>query len=280
MLRGLSLALVVTAVLAACGSGDAVSVDPVADAAVRTQNAGSARFSLEGSVRVSGQRIGFTGGGIVDMRTNSARAHARYSFPPAIEREIGPNPTADLIMDGRDGYVMYMRVSFAANQLPPGKEWVRMDLAELGKQYGVNVADIMQARQSDPTQILKYLQAAGDVERVGSELVRHEATTRYRAIIDLQKVADQAPPSDREAVRESIDKLIELTGVRSYPAEAWIGQDGLLRRFKLNLDYNLPTGERVEMAITEELYDFGLDVDIEPPGADRVVDVAELAAGS
>jgi hypothetical protein len=46
-----------------------------------------------------------------------------------------------------------------------------------------------------------------------------------------------------------------------------------VRRLGVELEYKLPDGEYVKMKLSEEYYDFGVAVNIEPPPAKRVLDV-------
>jgi hypothetical protein len=61
------------------------------------------------------------------------------------------------------------------------------------------------------------------------------------------------------------------------PKEVWVDDDGLVRRMKLAYDdMRFAAGQRGDMAMTMELYDFGVDADVEPPPARQVVDIEQL----
>ena len=89
-----------------------------------------------------------------------------------------------------DGLNVYMSSPLFAKSFPPGKKWLKLDLGELGKQAGVNMAALMQSGGGqDPTQSLQYLKGAGgDMVKVG-ESVRGEPTTHYKATVDFNRVA-------------------------------------------------------------------------------------------
>ncbi|HEY3069743.1 MAG TPA: hypothetical protein VGJ34_05460 [Gaiellaceae bacterium] len=258
------------ALVTGCGS-DVVSLDPVADAATKTQTAGSARFSLKATFTINhdhAQSMAISGDGIVNMATSSARMQLRYELPAEIQATLPGDMTMEAIFDGSDGLVVYMKMSLLRELLPPGKEWLKFDLEKFGKAKGIDLREMMQANQGDPMQTLQYLRSAGNVEKVGVDLVRRVRTTHYRATIDLRKTLEQAP----ESLKPSLDKILSMMSDTTYPAEIWLDDDGLLRRFKFTMSYNVPGTGSAETTIEEELYDFGVDADISPPPADRVLD--------
>lgn len=70
-------------------------------------------------------------------------------------------------------------------------------------------------------------------------------------------------------------------GVTRLPCEAWLDDDGRLRRLRytLALDQSPTMGTAAgsgEVETTVEYYDFGRPVDVAPPPADQVTDVDAL----
>jgi hypothetical protein len=169
-----------------------------------------------------------------------------------------------------DRLVVYLRFPPEVVQgLPGARAWLKIDLAALGAQQGIDFEQLLQLNQSDPTEALVYLRAAGsDFREVGTERVRGAETTRYRGTIDLRKVAAQAPAQ----ARKSYERVIELSGKTELPMDVWIDEEGLARRIRF--EQRLPNGAALKM--TQELYDFGADVDVELPPADQVTDLTEL----
>jgi hypothetical protein len=77
--------------------------------------------------------------------------------------------------------------------------------------------------------------------------------------------------------RENVERVIEQSGVRKVPTEVWVDDDGRVRRMKLSYDdMQVAPGQRGDMAMTMELYDFGVAVAIQPPPARQVVDFETL----
>ena len=93
----------------------------------------------------------------------------------------------------------------------------------------------------DPTRLLETLEAAGAFAEVGSERVRGIETTRYRGSVASTRV------------------------------DVWVGADELVRRVTVRDG----DGTNVEL----ELYDFGADVDVEPPPDDEVAELGDLLQG-
>jgi hypothetical protein len=166
------------------------------------------------------------------------------------------------------GEQIYMK--FPAGLLP-GKPWLKIDLNTLGQQSGIDLGGLQQLGSNDPGNFLRYLEGAGDdAKKVGEEKVRGVDTTHYRATFDLEKVKADAPAD----LKDDIDAMVKQLGKSTVPAEVWIDGDGLARRMKFAFD---AIGEqKVAMTITQELFDFGVEVEAAAPPADQVSDFAEL----
>ena len=257
------LAFVIAAMPLACG-GDGLSPEAVvAEAATKTADAGSARIDMSAAIEGGGQSFTMVGKGeFADQR-------GRMTFD--LSDQAGQQLSMEMIFDQ---LVIYMKFpSELGAQLPAGKSWVKMDLEELSREEGIDLAELMQAGQSDPTQALQYLRGASDdFEKVGEEEIRGVGTTHYRGTVDLRKAAGQLS----EGARESVDRIVELTGESSFPFDVWIDEDGLARRIKY--EQSLPTaqGSNATMGMTMDFYDFGVEVEVEPPAEDEVVDLQEL----
>ena len=111
------------------------------------------------------------------------------------------------------------------------KPWVKIE-----DPVGAGVFD---GEFPDPSQALRILRAAGDFELVGQEQVRDVQTTRYRGKIDTDT---------------------ELAPVGSV-VDAWVDADGYLRRLRFH--------DGADSA-TIDFYDFGADIDIQPPPSTEV----------
>ena len=283
-LRILLLVAVSAVTVAACGGGDEVSPDAaVADAATKTTDAGSSRVAFTASMdlpaAVSQETLEFSGEGVMNYKARQGRLTYDLSGLLEAAGQETANAEAEIIFDD---LVVYMKFDLLTQSLPGGKPWVKIDLNEVAKQQGVNLGQLSQIAQSDPSQALSWLKAvSGNVRDVGEEEVRGVETTHYRLRVDLEKVADRAPAATRADVRASIENLIEQTGRSTIPMDVWVDQDGLLRRQRFELAFKVPggaSGERQEAKMTTriDLFDFGVDAEVELPQPDQVNDLAKL----
>ena len=167
-------------VLAACGGSETApqplpKVD-VAQAAKRTVDAGSARFSLSGEGGPGGS---FTGEG--ELAGDRGRLELHFSeaagslFPADVEVVYA-------------GGALYARFSGLAGLLPGlatgGRDWLRVDLGADGEALG----EYLDLGGGDPTRLLETLEAAGAFDEVGSEGVRGVETTRYHGTVASSRV--------------------------------------------------------------------------------------------
>jgi hypothetical protein len=258
------------AALVGCG-GDTLSFDPVANAAGKTVGTTSSRVEFTATMNIEGVGgMAFSGSGIFDGRTRSGAMKMRFTLPAEARAQLGAtDPTMQMIMDGRHGLVVYMR-SPMFKTLAADK-WLRIDMQKIAKKEGVDLSAVMNANQADPSESLRMLMASTDAHPIGYDRVRGVFTTHYKLNIDLARLA-----KDNKELRKTFDAVRKLTGVTTYPAEAWIDDQGRVRRLRIDMSFNTPTGGAFTMSMTEELYAFGVKVNVRPPSAGEVIDMASL----
>ena len=262
-------------VAAACGSSGSSSTEgspssapaaqAVASAGQKSSDAGSARASF--TATFTGATSGtMTGEGEFSQR----EGHLTMDMSDLGGGAFG-NGAAELTFSD---LVYYMKLTQGAGlPLPPGKEWFKIDLKEIGQTQGLDLEQLTQLSQSDPSQALDFLQGASDdFHEVGTEDVRGESTTHYAGTIDLNKVAENAPAD----LAEQYKKLAELAPSPTVPMDVWLGDDGYVH--KLRFEQTLAAGS--SMTMEEELYDWGTDVNVTVPSDDEVVDLTQLLGQS
>jgi hypothetical protein len=264
MRRLAALAALVTLLLAAAGcGGDVKSADtaggsvgnPIAQAAADTTRSGSVKVDFE----IKGKGVEGGGRGVFD--TVSAGS-GRLSM--TVESNGQPTTVDTLVQRN----VLYLRSPVFQQALPAGKEWVRLDLAQLARQQGVDLGSLVDANPT-PNAALAYLRGStGKVEKVGEEKVRGQDTTHYRSTIDLEQAARRA----KDSTKRSIRRVIDVAGVTRLPVDVWVGEDGFVRKVR----YTQHASKNQAAKITMELYDFGAPVTITPPPATTVIDFAQL----
>jgi hypothetical protein len=272
ILSFLCLAACATA-LVGCG-GDTLSFDPVASAATKTSETQSSRVAFTANMNIDGiGGMAFSGAGIFDGRTRSGAMNMRFQLPADARAQLGgADPTMQMIMDGRHGLVVYMRSPLFARVA--GDKWIKVDVAKVAKQEGIDLDAIMNSTQADPSRSLAMLTASTDAHPIGYDRVRGVFTTHYTFNIDLERLAKQ-----HKELRKAFDTVRRLTGISSYPAEAWIDSAGRVRRLKIEMTSNTPVGGAFTMSMTEDLYAFGIKVDVRPPNASSVLDIGTLRNG-
>ena len=157
-----------------------------------------------------------------------------------------PAEQAEMVYDGANCYVHV------------GDSWTGFFLGDPGGPRHPN----------DPLWPLDALFGAGDnAVEVGPEEVRGVPTVRCRLTVDLGR-ADAALPAGVSVPAGPYRSLSRL------PAEVWLDAAGLARRIAVNTDSDTrPPSESVWSLV--ELWDFGVPVEISPPGADELLAPAE-----
>jgi hypothetical protein len=105
--------------------------------------------------------------------------------------------------------------------------------------------------------------------------VRGAPTTHYRATVDLRRLETQAPPGKEGEWQSYVQSLAAGIGTNEVPVDIWVDDEGYVRR--LRQEYPLPGSDgTLTTTVTTELYDFGVDVDVQVPPADQVASLTDL----
>ena len=287
---GIALAALIALVLAACGGGggESASTTPdggtavLASAADQTRSAGSSKvaFTLVTDLpkAIAEKPLTFTGSGEFDYENRTGAV--TYDFSELFQ-SLGQN--ADDPVEMRFiGDVFYMKFPLITNFLPTAGPWLEFDLKTLSQEGGIDLSQLQQLGQSDPSQALDYLRATGSVETVGTEEIDGVETTHFKGTIELDKVVEQVPAAQQEQVRKAIDQLKKQTGLTEIPTDVWVDGDGLVRKMTFAYTAKVPVSgsdpQDASTTITMEFSDFGVDVNVEAPPADQVTDLADLNA--
>jgi hypothetical protein len=258
--------------LVGCAGGDTLSLDPVARAADSTAKTQSSRFEFRASLDAGALgSFSFRGDGVFDGKGKKGWMNMHFRLPPAAETQLGTSdPSIEMIFDGSDGLVMYMRSPLFAKIVPTGK-WVKMDVEKLAKKEGSDLGPLTNANQADPSQSLRFLMASNGARPLGMEKVRGVWTTHYSFNIDFKKIVKDD---------KALEALKMFSGSTSTPAEAWIDKQGRVRRLALTMTMGAQFGAPMAMSIKEDLFDFGARAGVTPPEDDMVVDLSSLSGAS
>lgn len=266
------LVLPLGALLAAgCGNGgDALSLDPVASAATKSQQAGTYKFDFTATMQILGQNVSFGGSGEAD-EANSA-LQMSMDFKGLLPSSMTQNgSTAQILLVDN---VMYMQMPFLASRLPGGKQWMKMDLSTLSSVAGGGLGSF---KEMDPQQYLQQLLASNNTQKVGTDTIQGEQMTHYKTTVDVSKL-DSVPAAQRPQVRKALQQI----GMSTIPVDVWVDSQGLLRRESLDLTFGKAL-QNAHAQLTFDMHDFGSAVSITAPPADQVFDASSFlqqAAGS
>jgi hypothetical protein len=269
---GLLLCAVLCAgALTGCAAHDTLSLDPVANAATKTAKTTSSRFLFSASLDAGAMgQFSFHGNGMFDGPTKRGWANMHFTLPLSAQQQLGTSdPSMEMIFDGRHGLVMYMRSAML--RMVPAGTWVKVDVEKLAKKQGYDLGAIMNANQADPSQALKMLMASSHARPLGKEWVRGVATTHYAFQIDFDQLLKDS---------KALAQFKSVTGISSVPAEAWVDALGRVRKLTVQMSMGAQLGTPMTMTMTEELYDFGVRTDIEPPSGSMVTDISDLTGSS
>jgi hypothetical protein len=260
-----------------CGSS-ATALDPVAQAAQTTSQAGGAHIALSIQVSATGLPGAFavngegffnyhTQEGVLSLDTNGAS--------PSAALPTGPLRIEEIFKSG----AVYVSSPLLAGKLPGGARWMKLDIARFAQAAGLDLQQLT-GGQANPAQFLQYLRAvAGTPTRVGSELVRGVVTTHYHATVDLDKLAGVLGGGSGGALHAALSKLVAQLGASELPLDVWVDGHGLVRRVALAL--SVPTGAgRAHVAVTLELFGFGATPSLSAPPRGEVFDATQTALGA
>lgn len=256
-MRRLATLAALALLAAGCGGGgDSASPADIAQAAKKTSSTGS----FEADFGISGQGLSGSGSGVFD---NGEKPAGQLSMTvKAAGQEI---PVETVVT----GDVFYMRSPAFARTIGRGKQWIKLDLAKLARQRGVDLGGLLNASPT-PNNALAYLQGADRVDKVGDEQVSGTDTTHYRVRVDVRKAAEKA----RGPARSSLQG-VRAAGVRELPMDVWVDSNGYIRK----VSYEEHAGRQQAAKVAMRLHDFGARVSIEPPPSDSVFDLTRLQGG-
>ena len=162
-----------------------------------------------------------------------------------------------------DPPVYYFRggAGFAGFAVVPTR-WAKVDAEE-------TLSEIMTQFGRFSAAPAEYLEVVADSVRTERELgaakIGKVDVLRYRAVVDAAKAAEH-----ESALGEEWRKYVTRGGARTVPMEAWVDDDGVLRRIRQDAQ-----GWTTQI----DLFDFGADVEVVLPPERDVTDVTDYVPG-
>ena len=268
------------------GGDEIASVSFLRTAAEKTTAAGSGRMELvielAGMEGVDGP-VELTGTGSYDTEAQLSEMTIDMS---SLFDSLGTGGEADeraqfeqLFGDGTfqvitEGTKVYMNMPFLASLFGSDAEWISMQAKSAG---GAGLPGVGSVGTGSPAAMLESLRGVSDdIVEVGTEDVRGVATTHLSGTLNMQRAIEDAPEAQREQVEAA---LSQLGGAGDeIPYEVFVDDDGLVRRFVMDLFAVAGAGEVAEGAtgmVSIDFFDFGTAVDIAAPPPEDVFDATE-----
>jgi hypothetical protein len=171
------------------------------------------------------------------------------------------------------GDTAYMQFGLMTAMLGAETPWIAMP-AEDGEGFAQGFSSGMSPY--DATSFLDSLaQAGGKVSVAGAEVLRGVDTTRYQVVFDIEDLATLDPAAYAELQATATEGFDEL------PMDLWIDEQGRIHRYLFevagaDLGDLGSAGATSQMRVQFDFSDYGGRVEVEPPPADQVTDIAEL----
>lgn len=258
-----ALLIVGMAAYALTRGGNEVSLNPIAQAAVRTEHMPGGRASFRGTVDVHSlsRPLEMSGSGVFNGTTNRGRLRMTISTPSG--RQIDMDNVAD-------GAHVYMRSRQLKAGLPDGDKWTGVDMS-LGSP---SEADALAS--ASPAGQLAYLRAVSDrFEKLGEKKVHGIETTGYRSVVDPDRFVEYARGKGSLKAAEEYEQLTKAAPSTT-EVETWIDHRDLIRQMTLKVDSHDPSsGQETTMEMTADFSHFGISPEIKLPDPDTVYDATD-----
>lgn len=259
------------------GCGETATFDPLAKAADVTSNSDGARIAIVEKVSASGlsQPVEVKASGYTDERKRSGWMVMDFSNFPGLGSTSGAQ-SAELVFAYPN---IYMKLPFLSSHLPSGKSWMEINVDAAAKAHGIDLAELSSLNEANPDQYLDFVRSTGNVQSLGSQTIDGVRTTRYRATIELSRVAERAPVDRRAIAEASVKHMEQLTGLSSMPMEVWIDAQQRIRRMRIFVQETV-AGRKIELDTTTDYISYGPIPPIDVPAPEEVFNATSvLAAG-
>jgi hypothetical protein len=196
------------------------------------------------------------GTGTFSPNTHQGEFAMQMSLPPG----AGLSTLAlQMVLDKGNLYMKFPPL--LASRLPGGKPWVYINLAQAGKAAGFSgLGSLLNSSSSfsNPGQYLNFLRAtnSGSVKNLGQATVNGISTTHYRAKVDLSKLPQAVPASQRKAMQQLVNALESKGATTQIPMDVWIDSSHLVRRVQSSFAETVG-GHSLTIAMTENFLQYG-----------------------
>jgi hypothetical protein len=240
-------AIVIGGVLAALvlsggGSGGGAQGQTVlAQVADATTNVPGYKFNVAMSVSADGRNVAFN-------------ANGEFNTQPL-------NGSVSVEVAGRDVNELLVP-PYAYLEIPGATStWQRIDLAGLGSSGLGSDVDVQQT--------IAFLRTVGTVTTVGTAAIGGVATTQYRAVIDVNRLAAALPLPKGASSASGLAALANALGGSGLPLDVWVDAQERVRQITMSIPLQAGTSG-VQFSLTMKLYDYGSQPVVSAPPAGEV----------
>ncbi|HTX10660.1 MAG TPA: hypothetical protein VME22_18695 [Solirubrobacteraceae bacterium] len=220
----------------------------------------------------AGRTLNVTGTGTFDQASHAGQLTMNLN-PPTVG---GENLQINEVILGTDFYLKLP--ASLASKIPGGKPWLELNLSDIGKSGGMQGLSSLAGDPGDnPAHFLQFVHAAstGSVQNLGQQTVDGVSTTGWRATIDLSKVVDTLPASQRSSASSAIASMEKLTGLHYLPIDAWVDSSDHARRIVVSATGNVE-GQPFSEDIQVDFVKYGLEPVPAVPPANEVTNIMSL----
>ncbi|MDX2647563.1 hypothetical protein PV341_29150 [Streptomyces sp. PA03-1a] len=257
----MGLGLCALAVAGCSAAGEAVEVDSVPVDAGETLRqavdslaaAGSSKIVTSMEMASGGTKIAIRGTGSFDYAER--RGHLQVVLPPDAAGDAEHEPVTELLTPG----ALYMK---NRGEGVPADKWVRVDTTRLPD------GNLVTGGATDPLVAVELLRGAREVRQTGTETLDGVRVRHYQGVTDIADAARIASP----LVRAELAAAAEGFTVTRVPFDAWLDEDGRLRKVRQRFTFSNGGGAGVRSApaqvtviSTTGMYGFGVPVRVMLP---------------
>jgi|SRR5690349_3791318 len=252
----LLILVVVNSFLNGSGGESPLNPNPVAAAAQRTEELPGMRMKLQMQLTTesSPTPTTITGEGTFNGEDN----FTEFTYDAAV---AGKQVSFDAIMSEDAWYFRYPQF---ADQMPEGKEWVKLD-GFPGQE------DLSSPGVGNPDESLGMLRANGSVQKLGQVKLGQVETSRYRVTMSPEGIVEALRAQGKDELAEQLEGAqAQVTG--PVHAEVFITPGGMLRRMR-TVTTVVADGKTVTTEMRADLFDYGIHPDIRIPDDSEVLEL-------
>ena len=236
---------------------------------------GSYEISIAGAYDVAANASDLT----IDMGgVFAAFAQADGEQIPPEMAALLDEPMQVIVVDEM-GWMKWPFLSLLAGSAEGGDLWIELgadEVSDTTESFGFT------SGAGDPTEMLERLAAAeASLEDLGVETVNGVEARHWRALLDLEALAEQSSPEERAELEAQFGDV----AASEFPLDVWIGvADGYIYRYVLELSSDAvlagDSGAEVDSAtVTFDFFGYNADQGISPPPAELITSGEELFSG-